>query len=424
MDLRPMVQFMVEKKASDLHIRANKNAVIRVDGVIIHTEFMLSSEDTSRLAHSMMNDSQIEVFSKRHEIDLAYEISDIGRFRVNIFRQLGLVNIALRNFGFDLPTIESLNLPPAVSKVAQNNSGIVLVTGTTGSGKTNTLAAIVDYINTNYQKNIITIEDPVEFIHKDKKSIVSQRELGFDTLSFADALKNVVRQDPDVVLIGEMRDSATVMAAITAAQLGHLVLSTLHTINASQSINRILDFFPQHQQDQQRMVLADILRAVLSQRLLPVIDGGRVPAMEILVNTSHVKDLIYEKKFSEINAAIKDGAYYGMQTFNQSLLSLYAEGKITAETALETSGSPKELMLSMSGIKTSAESSRNVLHQRDAQEAAAKEAAEAAAKEAAAQEAAAKEAAAQEAAAQGNTTQGDAAQEGWWSKRWSKGQKK
>ncbi|MDR1696119.1 MAG: PilT/PilU family type 4a pilus ATPase [Endomicrobium sp.] len=363
MDLKPIIEFMINKKGSDLHIRANKNAVIRVDGIIVPTSFVLSSDDTYNLAFSMMNDLQKEIFNKRHEVDIAFELDDVGRFRANIFKQRGLVHIAIRHFGFDLPSIESLHLPAALSKIAQNNSGLVLVTGTTGSGKTNTLAAMVNYINTNYSKNIITIEDPIEFVHKDKKSIVSHRELGLDTLSFADALKNVVRQDPDVVLIGEMRDTATVTAAITAAQLGHLVISTLHTINAPESVNRILDFFPQHLRDQQRLVLANILRAVISQRLLPVINGGLVPAVEILVNSPHVKSLIAENKLSDINAAMKDSAYYGMQTFNQSLMELYKEGKITEETALEFSGNPSELMLSIRGIESSSESSKKFYSQ-------------------------------------------------------------
>ena len=247
-----------------------------------------------------------------------------------------------------------------MSQIADNRRGLVLVSGTTGCGKTNTLAAIINHINVNRSENIITIEDPIEFIHNDNKSIISQRELGFDTLTYIDALKNVVRQDPDVVLLGEMRDIETVSTAITAAQTGHLVLSTIHTVNASQSINRILDLFPPHQQNQIRYLLADTLKAVVSQRLLPHASGiGRVPAVEVLIVTPLVKKMIEENNLGEVANLMKQGQYYGMQTFNQALIKLFQSGEVKLEDALNAASNPEELMLAIRGVQTSTEDANN-----------------------------------------------------------------
>jgi twitching motility protein PilT len=253
-----------------------------------------------------------------------------------------------------IPTIEELKLPPVLAQIADNQRGLVLVTGTTGCGKSNTLASMINRINMTRCENVITIEDPIEFIHKDVKSIVSQRELGFDTLTYLDALKNVVRQDPDVILLGEMRDQETVAAAITAAQTGHLVFSTIHTVDAAQSINRIVDLFPPHQQNQIRLLVADTLKAVISQRLLPHASGkGRVPAVEVLIVTPLVRKMIEENNLSEVVNLMKQGQFYGMQTFNQSLIKLFQANEVKLEDALQAATNPEELMLTVRGVQSS-----------------------------------------------------------------------
>jgi twitching motility protein PilT len=281
-----------------------------------------------------MNDQQKEVFEKRHEVEIAHSVEGIGRFRVNVFTQRGVINIALRVISSKIPTIKELKMPPIITKIAENERGLVLVTGTTGSGKSTTLAAMLDHINSTRTDNIITIEDPIEYLFEDRKSIVSQRELGFDTLNYLDAMRNVVRQDPDVIMLGEMRDLETMATAITAAQTGHLVFSTIHTVDASQTINRIIDLFPPHQQNQIRQLLSDTLKAVISLRLLPHASGhGRVPAVEVL----------------------------GMQTFNQSLINLFQKGEIKLEDALAAATNPEDLMLAIRGIQTSTEDANDFI---------------------------------------------------------------
>jgi twitching motility protein PilT len=279
MDIKPLLQQMLEKKASDLHIRAKSKGVLRVDGNLEQIEGKIYNEDdTISLARSLMNAEQEKTFNARHEVDLAYTFEGFGRFRINVYSQLGNVNMVFRVVPIDIPKIADLKLPPVIQKIAENRRGLVLVTGTTGCGKSTTLASMINHINETRTAHIVTIEDPIEYIHTEKKSIISQRELGFDTLSYPDALRNVVRQDPNVILLGEMRDLDTMSAAITAAQTGHLVLSTIHTVDAAQSINRIIDLFPPHQQLQTRYLLADTLKAVISQRLLVHSSGhGRVP---------------------------------------------------------------------------------------------------------------------------------------------------
>jgi twitching motility protein PilT len=361
MDIKPLLKEMIEKKASDLHLRSGSPAVIRVYGELVSLDKVTSVEEIAALANSIMNDEQKETFKLRHEVDLAYTFDEgLGRFRINIFKQRGVINLAMRIIPVKIPTIKELKLPPVVSQIADNRRGLILVTGTTGCGKSSTLAAMINHINSTRAENIITIEDPIEFMHKDNKSIISQRELGFDTLTYLDALKNVVRQDPDVILLGEMRDLETVATAITAAQTGHLVLSTIHTVNASQSINRIVDLFPPHQHNQIRFLLADTLKAVVSQRLLAHASGtGRVPAVEILLVTPLIKKMIEENNLSEVISLMKQGKYYGMQTFNQALISLFQGGEIKLEDALSAASNPEELMLSIRGIQTSAEDAHN-----------------------------------------------------------------
>ncbi len=360
MELTTLLKEMAARGTSDLHIRADHPAVLRVDGQIFVIGERLSALETEALANTLMNDEQKSRFQRRHEVDLAHSFPGFGRFRVNVFQQRGMINLAMRVVPVTIPTFADLKLPGVIGTIADNQRGLVLVTGTTGCGKSHTLAAMIGHINGTRAENIITIEDPIEFIHEDKRSIISQRELGFDTLTYIDALRNVVRQDPDVILIGEMRDQETMAAAITAAQTGHLVLSTIHTVDATQSINRIIDLFPPHQQNQIRLLLADTLKAVISQRLLPAASGkGRVPAVEVMVVTPLIKKLIEENDLSEVVNMMKQGQYYGMQTFNQALINLYQSGGIKLEDALSAASNPEELMLSVRGVQSSSEDANN-----------------------------------------------------------------
>jgi twitching motility protein PilT len=362
MDLQALLKEMVSRSASDLHLRAGAPAVLRIDGQLVALDQHADPAETERTALEMMNEAQKAVFRQRHEVDLAYDCAGIGRFRVNVFSQRGQVNLVLRVVPTQIPTIGELKLPPVIEQIANNQRGLVLVTGTTGCGKSNTLAAMINHINATRSAHIVTIEDPIEFIHRDRTAIISQRELGFDTLTYLDALRNVVRQDPNVILLGEMRDLDTVAAAITAAQTGHLVLSTIHTVDAAQTVNRIVDLFPPHQQNQIRVLLADTLKAVISQRLLPCAAGaGRVPAVEVLVVTPLVKKLIEENNISEISNVMKQGQYYGMQTFNQALIKLFKDGQVKLEDALSAATNPEELMLAVRGVQTSSEDATGFL---------------------------------------------------------------
>ena len=339
---------MVARGASDLHIKAGSPPVVRVDGDLhLLDEPVLSPEDTKDSAASIMTDKQIRRFSEHNEIDFAYSAPTIGRFRVNVYRQRGSISVAMRQVATQIPSFEDLHLPEIIKRLALEPRGLLLVTGTTGSGKTTTLAAMIDHINHTLRRHIVTIEDPIEVLHKDRKAIINQREIGLDTESYASALKYVLRQDPDDILIGEMRDIETVSAALTAAQTGHFVMSTLHTIDATETINRIIDFFPLHQQKQVRIMLAGTLRGIISQRLLPRADGqGRVPAIEVMVMTSRIRDFVLDAdQTSMIGAAIKEGEFYGMQTFDQALLSLYEEGMITLHDAAQVASNPHDFKL-------------------------------------------------------------------------------
>ena len=339
---------MVSRNASDLHIKAGSPPVVRVDGELhLLDEPVLSPEDTKDAAASIMTDKQIRRFSEHNEIDFAYSAVGIGRFRVNIYRQRGSISIAMRQVATQIPSFESLKLPDIIKRLALEPRGLVLVTGTTGSGKTTTLAAMIDHINNTLRRHIVTIEDPIEVLHKDRKAVINQREIGLDTESYASALKYVLRQDPDDILIGEMRDVETVSAALTAAQTGHFVMSTLHTIDATETINRIIDFFPLHQQKQIRIMLAGTLRGIISQRLLPRADGqGRVPAVEVMVMTSRIRDFVLDPdQTSLIGQAIKEGEFYGMMTFDQALLKLYEQGMITLHDAAQVANNPHDFKL-------------------------------------------------------------------------------
>jgi twitching motility protein PilT len=339
---------MVSRTASDLHIKAGSPPVVRVDGELhLLDEPVLSPEDTKDAAASIMTDKQIRRFSEHNEIDFAYSAVSIGRFRVNIYRQRGSISIAMRQVATQIPSFEDLKLPEIIKRLALEPRGLVLVTGTTGSGKTTTLAAMIDHINNTLRRHIVTIEDPIEVLHKDRKAVINQREIGLDTESYASALKYVLRQDPDDILIGEMRDVETVSAALTAAQTGHFVMSTLHTIDATETINRIIDFFPLHQQKQVRIMLAGTLRGIISQRLLPRADGqGRVPAVEVMVMTSRIRDFVLDPdQTSLIGQAIKEGEFYGMMTFDQALLKLYEQGMITLHDAAQVANNPHDFKL-------------------------------------------------------------------------------
>jgi twitching motility protein PilT len=310
------------------------------------------------LAFDIMDERQSEEFREANEIDLAYGISDLGRFRVNIFSQRDGIGMVLRTISIDIPSIKELGLPKVIEKISLEPRGLVMVTGSTGSGKSTTMAAIVNHINSHRNSHIITIEDPIEFLHKDRKSIINQREVGQDTSTFATALRVALRQDPDVILVGEMRDIETIEIALLAAETGHLVLSTLHTVDAQETVNRVIAVFPHEQQKQIRSQLSSVIRGIISQRLVQRADGrGRVPAMEVLVSTARIKECIAEEeKTNDINNAISQGfSTYGMQSFDQSLMGLYRQEIITYEEAVKNSTNPDDFALKVSGISGTSE---------------------------------------------------------------------
>jgi len=362
MTLKEMLDKMFEAKASDLHIRANSFPYLRINGELVKIGAeMLSDQETQDIAYEIMNNEQRQHFLERHEVDLGITYQGTIRLRANIFCQRGVINIALRYIPTEIATSEQLNLPPVIYKLTEHDRGLVLVTGQTGSGKSTTLAAMIDHINSTYSAHIVTVEDPIEFLHKDKKSIISQRELGIDTLSYLEALRHVVRQDPDVILMGEARDYETMSAAITSAQMGHLVFSTIHTVDTVQTISRVVNLFPQHIREQIRTLFAETLVGIISQRLLPKTDGsGMIPAVEVLIATPLIKKSLIEGNLAEVANQMKQGEYYGMQTFNQSLLKLYQAGKIKLEDALEAATSPEELMLAIRGVQSSTESAQTI----------------------------------------------------------------
>ena len=350
MRITDMLRRMVMQRASDIHLQANVPPHMRVDGALVPFDEVgaLSPQQTEQIALAMMNEVQREQFAHRHELDFAFNIPDVARFRCNAFRQRGSVGVVMRVVGDTVPSFETLGLPvEVVTNFAAQARGLVLVTGPTGVGKSTTLAAMVDYINRKFARHVITIEDPIEVLHRHQKSLVVQREVGLDTSDFVDALKYAMRQDPDVIMIGEMRDKETIEAAITAAQTGHLVLSTLHTLDAIRTVNRIIDFFPPHERDQIRIMLAETLLGILSQRLLPRADGpGRVLAVEVLVNTPLIRDYIKdEDKTHLIKEALMEDNIRGMQTFDQHLVQLFLAEKISLEDALAASTSPHEFRL-------------------------------------------------------------------------------
>ena len=361
MELNEILQVALRGGASDIHLKAGLPPMFRVDGSLVPLKDArrLPPEEIARMAYGIMNDYQKEKFKAQNELDLAYGVPGLGRFRVNCFQQRGTIGVVLRVIPFKINTIEQLLLPKILEKIAGEQRGLVLVTGTTGSGKSTTLASMVDHINTNETCHIMTIEDPIEFLIRDKRSIVNQREVGVDTLSFGQALKSALRQDPDVILVGEMRDLETIETALTAAETGHLVLSTLHTLDAPETITRIISAFPPHQQKQVRLQLGSVLRGVISQRLVPRADGkGRVAAVEVLVANSRIREMVEDKdRTKEITAAISQShTTYGMQTFDQSLMTLFRQNIITYEEAVRQSSNPDDFALRVSGISATSDS--------------------------------------------------------------------
>jgi twitching motility protein PilT len=362
MDLNEILTIAFKAKGSDIHIKTGLPPIVRIDGRLhpIPNAARLSPDFVAETAQSMMNDRQRRMFEENYEVDLAYAVPGLGRFRVSVYRQRGTVAMVFRSIAFIIPTLEGLNLPPVIQKICQEERGLILVTGTTGSGKSSTLAAMIDAINQSRTCNIITIEDPVEFLHRDNKSIISQREVGTDTPTFSAALKGALRQDPDVILVGEMRDYETIETAMTAAETGHLVMSTLHTMDAAETINRIIGVFPPYHQRQVRIQLASIIRAVISQRLVPKSDGkGRVPAVEVMLASARVRECIDDKdKTKQLNDAISQGfVTYGMQSFDQSLMRLYSNKLITYDEALRQSSNPDDFALKISGISSTSDAS-------------------------------------------------------------------
>lgn len=360
MDINELLHKAHALDASDLHIKVGSPPILRIYGDLspLTSERKVSHEDAMNIAMAVMTSGQADIFKKKSDLDLAYSVPGLGRFRCSVFMQRGTVGLAFRVIPTRIPTIDELLLPEVVKKIAGEQRGLILVTGTTGSGKSTTLAAMIDLINTNRTEHIMTIEDPIEYLHRDKKSIINQREVGNDTESFGKALRQSLRQDPDVILVGEMRDFETIQTSLVAAETGHLVLSTLHTIDAAETVNRIITVFPPYQHKQVRLQLASVLRAIISMRLMPRADGkGRVPAVEVLIATATIKDCIVDPdKTKLIQDMIEQSAiHYNMQTFDQSLLNLYKAGLITYEEALRRATNPDDFVLKVKGIQSTSD---------------------------------------------------------------------
>ncbi len=359
MIFKQMMQEMQSRKASDLHLRVGIRPMVRVDGKLVHIDdSVILHDDMDKILSQILNEDQKDKFMKKREMDLALSISKMGRFRINLYKQRGTVGIAIRQVNTSVQTFEELNLPNIAKDIANNKRGLVIVTGTTGSGKSTTLAAMVEQINSSRHENILTIEDPIEYIYRDKKSIISQREVGGDTESFAAALKHAFRQDPDIILIGEIRDVETMNIALTAADTGHLVLTTLHTMNAVETLSRIISFFPPHQHQQIRLLLAGTLKAIICQRLLPRSDGpGRVPAVEILISTGSIREAIIDaaKTMSILDFIEQGTIQYGMQSFDQSIMNLYRGGAISYEEAMAQCSNPDDFDLRVKGITSASD---------------------------------------------------------------------
>ena len=368
MHINDLLKLATDQGASDLHLKVGSHPVLRVNGRLapMIDQKRLMQEDTIAMAFSIMSARQKQKFKDHFEIDMAYSVPGLGRFRCNVFQQRGTVGMVLRVIPVKIKTIKELHLPPVLEQIALERRGLVLVTGTTGSGKSTSLAAMIDHVNAQRTEHVMTIEDPIEFLHKDKKSLVNQREIEVDTKSFSYALRSALRQDPDVILVGEMRDHETIETALNAAETGHMVLSTLHTVDATETINRIISIFPPHQQKQVRLQLGAVLKAVVSMRLVPRKDGsGRVPAVEVLRSTPYIRDCVENKEKTKlIQAAIAQGtSQYGMQTFDQSLYALFQNELISYEEALRQASNPDEFKLKVAGIQSTADMAQSEMEQ-------------------------------------------------------------
>ena len=364
MHVNDFLKIAVDAGASDLHLKVGSFPMMRVRGGLTPASDVkkLDHEDVVAMSAAVMSTSQRQKFKETQEVDLAYSVPGLGRFRCNIFQQRGTVGIVLRVIPMKIRTIDELGLPHVLKSIAEEERGLVLVTGTTGSGKSTTLAAMIDHINNTRSAHVMTVEDPIEFLHRDNMSMVNQREVAVDTRSFAQALRSALRQDPDVILVGEMRDFETIETGLLAAETGHLVFSTLHTLDATETINRIIAVFPPHQQKQIRLQLASVLKAVVSQRLMPKADGqGRAPAVEVMVSTAFIRDGIVDKEKTHlIHGAIAAGtSQYGMQTFDQSIFGLFKQGLVSYEEALRWASNVDEFKLKVQGISTTSEMSRD-----------------------------------------------------------------
>jgi twitching motility protein PilT len=364
MHVNDLLKIAVDCGASDLHLKVGSYPMLRVGGTLVTAleDKRLDHEDLVAMSATIMSNSQRQKFKDAQEVDLAYSVPGLGRFRCNVFQQRGTVGLVLRVIPMRILTIDELGLPKVLKSIAEEERGLALVTGTTGSGKSTTLAAMIDHINRQRCAHVMTVEDPIEFLHRDQQSIINQREVAVDTRSFAQALRSALRQDPDVILVGEMRDFETIETGLLAAETGHLVLSTLHTLDATETLNRIIAVFPPHQQKQVRLQLATVLKAVISQRLIPRSDGqGRAPAVEVMVVTPLIRDCIVDKEKTHlIPGAIAAGtSQYGMQTFDQSIFSLYEQGLVAYDEALRWATNVDEFKLSVQGISTTADISRD-----------------------------------------------------------------
>jgi twitching motility protein PilT len=368
MHINDLLRIAVDHGASDVHVKVGSYPMLRVGGMLTaaQDEKKLDLEEVVAITAAVLSPTQRQKFKEAQELDVAYSVPGLGRFRVNVFQQRGTVGLVFRVIPMQVRTIEELDLPRVLKEIATEERGLVLVTGTTGSGKSTTLAAMIDYVNKTRTTHVVTVEDPIEFLHRDIRSIVSQREVAVDTRSFAQALRSALRQDPDVILVGEMRDFETIETGLLAAETGHLVFSTLHTVDATETINRIIAVFPPHQQKQVRLQLASVLRAVVSQRLIPRKDGeGRVPAVEVMLTTPFIRDCIVDKEKTHlITEAIGSGtSQYGMQTFDQSILGLFEEGLISYDEALRWASNVDEFKLKVQGISTTSDLSRDQMAQ-------------------------------------------------------------
>ncbi|MEO8258302.1 MAG: type IV pilus twitching motility protein PilT [Acidobacteriota bacterium] len=363
MEVNDLLKIAVDSGASDLHIKVGSFPMMRVGGMLTPAseEKRLNREDLEAMSNALMSTAQRNKFKEAQEVDLAYSVAGLGRFRCNIFQQRGTVGMVLRVIPMHIRTLDELELPPVLKRIGAEERGLVLVTGTTGSGKSTTLAALIDHINKTRSAHVMTVEDPIEFLHRDIKSMINQREVAVDTKSFAQALRSALRQDPDVILVGEMRDFETIATGLLAAETGHLVLSTLHTLDATETINRIIGEFPPHQQKQIRLQLASVLKAVVSQRLLPKLDGhGRAPAVEVMISTPFIRDCIVDKEKTHlIHGAIAKGtSQYGMQTFDQSIFGLVQQGLVSYDEALRWASNVDEFKMRMQGISTTTDLGR------------------------------------------------------------------